>query len=157
MTCRLMQRAAILVSILGAAAPALADTIEVGIDGISFVPQDVKINVGDTVHWAWKGEPMPHNVESGVGGVHDGNFRSGDFTNTEDFSVVFDQAFLDANPMDDNSYPYYCIVHLPGMVGSITVNKAQIPTVSQWGLILMVVLAAVAAPFILRRRRASRA
>ncbi len=155
MTCRMMQRAAVLVSILGAAAPALGDVIEVGVVGTTFIPADVKINVGDTVHWAWKGEPMPHNVESGVGGAHDGNFRSGDPVTSEDYSVVFDQAFLDANPMPDNSYPYYCIVHVfEDMIGSVTVNKeAIIPTVSEWGLIVMALLLLTAGTIMVARRR----
>ncbi len=154
MTCRMMQRVAIVVSVLGAAAPALADTIEVGVMGLTFVPPDVKINVGDTVHWAWKGEPMPHNVESGVGGAHDGNFRSGDPVISEDYSVVFDQAFLDANPMPDDLYPYYCINHFgQGMIGSITVNAAPIPTVSEWGLIIMTLLLLTAGTIVIARRR----
>ena len=86
MTFRMMQRAAVLVSILGAAAPAGADTIEVGVEGLTFVPADVKINIGDTVHWAWN-TVVAHNVESGVGGAHDGNFRSGDPLVSEAFDV----------------------------------------------------------------------
>ncbi len=154
MTCRVMQRAAVLVSILGAAAPALADTIEVGVDGITFVPADIKINVGDTVHWSWNTDPMPHNVVSGDPGVADGNFTSGPLNPTGNYSLLFDEAFLLAHPKPDNVYAYYCEAHwAANMVGSITVNK-PIPTVSQWGLIFMGVLAVAAATFVIRRRRA---
>ena len=37
---------------------------------------DQTVDVGDTVDWAWVSGL--HNVESGVGGIHDGAFRSGD-------------------------------------------------------------------------------
>ena len=154
MTCRIMRRTMVLVSILGAAAPAVADTIEVGVEELTFVPADVKINIGDTVHWAWKGEGMAHNVESGVGGAHDGNFLSGDPVTSEDFSVVFDQAFLDANPMPDNLYPYYCAPHFNfGMVGSITVNKAAVPAVGIVGLAVLLILALGGGAFVFSRRQ----
>ncbi len=88
-----------------------------------FTPPDVTIAVGDTVRWTWGGGF--HNVESGVGGSHDGNFRSGSPTATSGtmFSQTFDQAYLDGNPMPDNLYPYYCIVHVDfGMIGSVAVE-----------------------------------
>ena len=67
-----------------------------------------------------------HNVESGVGGNHDGNFRSGDPGRGLTFDIVFDAAFLDAHIMVGNVYPYYCIVHVSfGMVGSVTVIVAS--------------------------------
>jgi plastocyanin len=154
---RIAQRVSVLFSVLGAAAPALAETHEVVVVGLDFVPPDVKIDVGDTVHWTWDTTPITHNVESGVGGAHDGHFRSGDPAPTGDFSVIFDQAFLDANPKPDNVYPYYCIVHVVGgMIGSVTVNK-PVPTLSQWGLIIMGVLVVAAASIVIRWRRAAAA
>ena len=39
--------------------------------GFSIVPEDVTIQVGDAIHWEWVGGV--HDVESGVGGNHDGN------------------------------------------------------------------------------------
>jgi len=65
-----------------------------------------------------------------VGGIHDGNFRSGDATlNTSTtFDVTFDAAFLAANPMPGNVYPYYCIVHEAfGMIGTVTVTTPTCP------------------------------
>ncbi len=88
----------------------------------TFVPPDIEIEVGDTVRWVWV--VGFHNVESGVNGIHDGNFRSGDpeFSPAE-FEFTFDQQFLDDNPMQDNLYPYFCVVHFGiDMVGSVTVN-----------------------------------
>lgn len=102
--------------------PAAIYTVEV--TGRTFIPADLTIDVGDTVHWVW-GVGI-HNVESGVGGTHDGNFRSGDPVGGITYDLVFDQDFLDARPMSGNVYPYYCAVHVAlGMVGSITVQAAS--------------------------------
>ena len=76
---------------------------------------------GDTVHWDWV--TGFHNVESGVGEIHDGNLRSGDATSdSSTVEVTFHDAFLAARPMPGNVYPYYCIVYEAfGTVGSVTV------------------------------------
>jgi glucose/arabinose dehydrogenase/plastocyanin len=99
-------------------------TVDVSVGpGFDFIPADMSIEVGDTVHWFWAGGT--HNVESGVGGVHDGNFRSGDPTSSTSttFDVTFDEAFLAAQPMPGSVYPYYCVVHQGlGMIGSVTVE-----------------------------------
>lgn len=74
--------------------------------GLDFVPADLTVEVGDTIHWVWVSGF--HNVESGVvkhfSGLHDGNFRSGDPTDAvgTTFDLLFDQAFLDAHPMPGN-------------------------------------------------------
>jgi len=99
-------------------------THTVQLDGLQFIPADVTIRVGDTVHWIWLSGI--HNVESGmiVGGfgVPDGNFRSGEPASGVTFDVMFDRAFLDAHPMADNFYPYYCVLHtFANMAGFITV------------------------------------
>lgn len=90
--------------------------------GFAFSPADITINVGDTVRWTWVSGF--HNVESGVGGSHDGAFRSGDATSVvgTTYQVTFDSAFLAANPMAGDVYNYYCVIHFGGgMVGSVTV------------------------------------
>ena len=98
-------------------------TWNVELGGGRFTPDDLTIDEGDRVHWVWV--TGIHNVESGVGGNHDGNFRSGDARFNQTFDLVFDRAFLDAHIMSSNVYPYYCIVHVSlGMVGSITVIVA---------------------------------
>ena len=46
------------------------------------------------------------------------------------YEVVFDQAFLDANPEPADVYPYYCMVHVGfEMVGCITVDAPGIMNV----------------------------
>ena len=110
------------VSYFGATANAqTTHDVSVG-PGFVFTPADITILAGDTVRWTWQGGF--HNVESGVGGVHDGAFRSGDPTSATGitYEVTFDAAFLAANPKPDDVYPYYCAIHVGGgMVGSVTV------------------------------------
>lgn len=108
-------------------APATAQTsYTVELIGIEFVPADIAINLGNTVHWVWV--TGVHDVKSGpiVGqvGVYDENFDSGDPGVGLTFDVVFDQAFLDAKPMPGNVYPYFCRPHeAVGMEGTITVTS----------------------------------
>ena len=99
-------------------------TWNVDLYGPSFTPAHLTIDEGDTVHWVWT-YIFFHNVESGVGGNHDGNFRSGDPGTGQTFDLAFDRAFLDVHIMSGNVYPYYCILHFNnGMFGSITVIVA---------------------------------
>lgn len=90
---------------------------------ISFDPANIDIDVGDTIDFVWV--DGFHNVVSGAGGIPDGAFDSGSPVGAVGnvFSVTFDAAFLAANPMPNNDYPYYCIVHLGfGMVGNVHVK-----------------------------------
>ncbi len=104
-------------------------TLDVSVGpGFNFTPADLTIQLGDTVRWTWAGGF--HNVESGVSGAHDGNFRSGNPTSANGtiFEFTFDQAFLDANPMPGNVYPYYCVVHEGvGMIASLTIDEPLCP------------------------------
>ena len=114
-----------LVAMSGPNALAFADLHVVELIGLEFVARDITIRVGDTVRWVWVSGF--HNVESGVivdgNGVPDGNFTSGSpVPPPETYELVFDQAFLDAKPMPDDVYPYYCIVHTAqDMAGTIKV------------------------------------
>jgi plastocyanin len=101
---------------------ALQTTHQVNVDKDFFSPSLLTIDLGDTVDWVWI--DGRHNVESGVMGVHDGNFYSGPPIDSDGliFSVTFDAAFLAANPMPSDTYPYYCVLHLPGMTGTVVVN-----------------------------------
>jgi len=116
-----------LVAALAFTLPGLAQnthTVQVAPSGFSFEPQDLNINVGDTVLWVWNGAAA-HNVNS-----DDGAFFSGLPTvapNT--FSVTFDNTFLAANPVAGDFYGYHCQPHqLFGMVGSIQVLPARVLT-----------------------------
>jgi plastocyanin len=112
--------------VAGAFATAAAQTTHtVQLLDMSFEPSDLKIRLGDTVHWVWVSSV--HNVESGVVenkvGVHDGRFRSGDPDFDLTFDLRFDRAFIEARPAPGAVYPYYCLVHyFVGMVGTIRVT-----------------------------------
>lgn len=105
---------------------AQADTITVNQFGISFSPQDVTIELGDTVQWVHSSGG--HTVTEGADGSFDGNeaFHSDLSSGVPIFSVTFDAAFLAANPRPLNVYDYFCVPHFAfSMVGSVTV---EIPT-----------------------------
>jgi len=111
---------------LSTSAPAETHHVDVG-PGFDFIPADITIQTGDTVVWTWVSGL--HNVESGVDGNHDGNFRSGDPVNDPGltYEVTFDQQFLDDHPMEGNVYPYYCSIHVNfNMIGSVTVEPAPV-------------------------------
>ncbi|MFT5288997.1 MAG: plastocyanin [Planctomycetota bacterium] len=111
-------------SALLASAAAAQTTHFVSLSSVSFSPQDLVIDVGDTVQWDWV--VGFHNVESGVNGSADGAFLSGaPVSPPATFSVTFDQTFLDANPRAGNYYEYYCVVHLPGMTATVKVRTSD--------------------------------
>ena len=97
-------------------------TVQVAPSGFSFEPQDLNVNVGDTVVWVWNGAAS-HNVNS-----DDGAFFSGPPTTAPNtFSVTFDNTFLAANPVAGDFYGYHCQPHQGfGMVGSIQVLPERI-------------------------------
>ena len=88
----------------------------------TFSPGDIVIELGDTVRWTWEGDG--HNVGSGIPGTPTDAFLSGPPADAGTvFEVVFDQNFLDENPIKDDLYDYHCHPHgkLFGMVGSVQV------------------------------------
>ena len=108
-------------------------THNVNLFSSSFSPKNITVEVGDTVRWTWV--TGAHNVVSGFEGTPDGIFSSLLTSAPFTFEVTFDQAFVDANPVPGNRYDYYCIVHLPGMVGSVTVNQPSVADVIPYGTV----------------------
>jgi plastocyanin len=92
-----------------------ADTIQVqvGAGGAKFTPQNVTINVGDSVEWTWVGNN--HSTTSGTPGNPDGLWDSG-LHNT---GFVFSRVFT-----TPGTFNYFCSPHglCCGMIGSVTVN-----------------------------------
>jgi len=117
----------------------------------TFSPQDVTIQIGDTVRWTWASDG--HNVGSGLPGSPTSAFFSGPPQNTGTvFSVTFDAAFLAANPIANNLYDYHCHPHgFLGMVGSIQVASPTIPSSSEWSILLLAVLMLGTATWFLRK------
>jgi plastocyanin len=109
-------------SLLPIATLAAQSTVTVNVNATSFSPKNLTINLGDTVQWV-----MPlaqfHDITSGISGLPDGNFdaplQAGPVTM---LTLKFDSAYVASHPMPNQTYPYYCTVHLPGMTGTVKVN-----------------------------------
>lgn len=134
--------AALTCALLGAAVPATAATVEVGTVGTSFVPPDVIINVGDSVHWSvlLGGFHTVAEVDDAGAMAWNGGFHSAAAAN--EFTFAFNAPGL---------YHYICEPHvLSDMRGTVTVIET-IPAVSTWGLALLVLLLMAAGTIVFRR------
>lgn len=111
----------------------------VSIVDFAFSPADLTISEGDMVTWTNNGN-FTHTSTSD-GGV----WNSGDLTNGQSFTFTFSSA---------GTYPYHCFYH-PSMTGTITVQQPQdIPTLSEWGMILLsLLLIGTGTVAVIRRRR----
>jgi plastocyanin len=110
-----------------------ATTFVVTQSGFGFSPANITINVGDTVQWNWTN--FNHTVSEGTDGVVNGNEL---FTFLLDaahptVTFTFTQAFVSANPMPGGLYHYFCEVHFPIMIGTITVNAPSTGTAYCFG------------------------
>jgi hypothetical protein len=87
--------------------------VQVGAGGLKFTPQNVTIQVGDTVQWTWAASG--HSTTSGVPGSPDGFWDSG----VQNIGFIFSQTFNTAG-----IFNYFCMPHgaCCGMVGSVTVT-----------------------------------
>lgn len=98
-------------------------TVQVAPNGdLSFSPDPISIQPGDTVKWVWSSGQMPHSVTSGANCFSDGRFDSGlHQSSTFTFSFTFSSA---------GTFPYHCIPHCgDGMTGTVTVsNPTPTPT-----------------------------
>jgi plastocyanin len=88
--------------------------VQVGMGGLKFTPQNITINVGDTVQWVWVASG--HSSTSGTPGNPDGMWDSGILNSGATFSHTFTAA---------GTFPYFCMPHglCCGMVGSVIVNQ----------------------------------
>lgn len=101
--------------------------VEVAPLGFVFEPQDLNINVGDTVTWVWVGGGT-HDVVS-----DDGAFQSALVSAPNNFSVTFDGTFLAANPVLGDFYRYHCTPHSAfGMNGTIQVYPQRLLSVTNF-------------------------
>ena len=105
-----------MVSLLGAqAATVQVQVVQGGQGGLKFVPQNVTINVGDSVEWTWVGA-IAHSTTSGTPGSPDGMWDTGLHIEPFTFSVTFTTV---------GTFSYFCTAHglCCGMIGSVTVNQ----------------------------------
>ena len=96
---------------------ASAEIHEIGQVGITFVPDQITVQPGDTIRWNWSGGN--HTVTSGSGCVFDGIHFNEPLTTTNatvEYTV----------PMEfTGEIPYFCQPHcVVNMVGNITVEGA---------------------------------
>ncbi len=125
--------------------------VAVGDGGNFFVPDDITIQVGDTVRWTW------------LSGLHDttsaaGQAESWASNTTSVVGTTFDHTFTNVG-----DFGYYCTVHGfdngdgtgGGMAGVVRV-QATVPAASAWGMAAIVLLVITAATITLHRRRRSR-
>ena len=92
-----------------------AATHEVTLSGVIFDPNELTVDVGDTVKW--NNVEGFHNVVPDVGNAVDINFTSGDPASSPwTFEFTFDTPGV---------FSYFCVIHLSaGMTGVITVQEA---------------------------------
>lgn len=93
----------------------------VSIVDFSFEPPALTINDGDIVTWTNNGAII-HTSTSNTGVWDSGILNPGN-----SFSFTFNGA---------GDYQYHCAIHTT-MTGTITVNPSNVPTLSEWGMILM--------------------
>lgn len=103
-------------------------TVKVAPSSFVFEPQDLNVNVGDTVTWVWFGFAS-HNVRANSGAFSSG----GPVSAPNIFSITFDGTFLAANPVAGDLYDYVCDPHAAfGMVGSVKVFPARVLSVTNF-------------------------
>jgi len=109
---------------LQAAAWRTTEAAQVNVSAVDFefTPQNVTINVGDTVVWSFSG--APHTVTSSPGAPE--SFDSGTRNAGEQYSRIFNTP---------GNYTYYCIFHGTQdgglMAGTITVQQVATSTPTQ--------------------------
>jgi plastocyanin len=120
---------------------AFATEYFVSIPGFEFSPANLTINEGDIVTWT-NDHTINHTSTSADGGVE---WDSGTLAPGESFSHTF---------TTEGSYDYLCTIH-PSMTGNITVEPlGNVPTLSEWGMILLsLMLIGTGTVAVIRRRR----
>jgi len=104
----------VVVMLLTANTMATGAIVDVSVGNGGFGPDDITIQPGDTVRWTWEA-PVPHvhTVTSGIGGIYDGLFSSGNHSAPYTFEHTF------SSP---GTFDYYCVPHFTmGMVGVVRV------------------------------------
>ncbi len=139
----LSARAILVVAILlTIPAAAFATEYFVDIPGFLFDPQNITVQEGDIVTWT-NNHTFIHTSTSADGGIE---WDSGILNPGDSFSHTFNAA---------GSFDYICAVHPTMMTGNVTVEPAaSIPTLSEWGMIMLSLLLVLGGTFgVIRRRK----
>ncbi len=95
----------------------IAETHVVNCGGMSFSPETITVQPGDTIRWQYTGG-FPHTATSGANCAYDGLFHG----TVAKFNPVFE--WVVPNDVPD-VIPYYCIPHCnDGMTGTVYVDGA---------------------------------
>ena len=109
-----MKRFVVALGFLLAAIPAVAAQIGVSMVDFAFSPESVNISPGDTVKWTNNGS-FAHTSTSGMNGVPDGRWNSGDVSPGGNYSRTFDSS---------GAFHYFCMHHyFDGMTGVVVVGS----------------------------------
>ncbi len=143
MNCKTVFVSSLLVAL---AQPVVAETVEVvATAGLTFEPADITIATDDSVHWTGlqAGFHTVAETDDAAATVWNGGFHSA--AGASEFTFTFNTA---------GAFFYVCEPHvLAGMIGSITVVGPPVPTVSQWGLVVLTLLILAAGGVLIVRRR----
>jgi plastocyanin len=98
-------------------------------DGLRFEPADITISVGDTVVWETTGT-VAHSVTAYEESLPEGAryFASGDFETEADARQSYPDGSVGNGETYEHTfetagtYPYFCVPHESGMVGTVVVE-----------------------------------
>ena len=132
--------------VMGSTSTALAQTTHnIAASGLTFSPANVTVDAGDSVHWTGLsgGFHTVAEVNNGSATTWNGGFHSA--PGASDFTQLFNTP---------GTFYFICEPHVSfGMRGSVTViEPVQVPTVSEWGLVAMVLLILSAGTVLLAKR-----
>jgi plastocyanin len=99
-------------------AAANAATVNVSIVDFAFSPQNITVNVGDTIVWTNNGAASHTSTSGTTCPPGDGKWDSGVLSSGQSFSFTFTQA---------GTFPYFCTIHC--FTGTVTVNAAPANTI----------------------------
>jgi len=98
------------ICLLSCSPQAFGTAANISIINFAFTPNNVSINVNDSVTWTWVGSPHTTTSDTGL-------WDSGVFGTGHTFTRTFTSA---------GSFPFHCTVH-PFMIGTINVQSVNIP------------------------------
>jgi plastocyanin len=113
------------VTLLVVAAPAGADTVQVGVSNFAFAPAEVKVQQGDVVTWTWNGPDTNHSTTTHEQGQTTWDSDAKNSSPDHQVGDKFSKEFVILGEFD-----YFCKVHPTIMTGHVSVGeRVQDPTV----------------------------